>query len=342
MRTYLAAAAALTLQLSAAHAETIVALIGDDVLANVNTTSGKTTSLTKIEGIGPILGIDVRPSDGQLYALASDGMVAIIDTKSGQATAKSQLDKLPPADASVSVDFNPVADKMRIIGSEGTNLRASVDDGKVTEDKPLSFAEADANAGQTPTVIAAGYTNAVKGAKETTLYDIDLERGGLFRQAPPNDGILSNVGMLGIDADSVSFDIATDTSGKSMGWLLAKGNLYALDLTSGKAIAGKKIAGLPSDVRDIAVLPAAPVKAASADMTMTSGSMVMPSADMAASYLPKPTGGRTGAAQKPMSGMSMSAGGKPVYRTTYGMQRIAYYGPMAKRGISCNRKAAAQ
>jgi DNA-binding beta-propeller fold protein YncE len=342
MRTYLAAAAALTLQLSAAHAETIVALIGDDVLATINTSSGKTTGLTKIEGVGPILGIDVRPSDGQLYALSSDGTVATIDTKSGQATPKSQLDKLPPADALVSVDFNPVADKMRIIASDGTNLRANVDDGKVTEDKVLSFAEADAAAGQAPTVIAAAYTNAVNGAKETTLYDIDLELGGVFRQAPPNDGILNTVGMLGIDAGSVSFDIATDASGNSMGWLLAKGNLYALDLTSGKAISGKKIAGLPSDVRDIAVLPAAAVKAASADITMTSGRMMMPKADMTASYLPKPTGGRTGAAQKPMSRMSMSAGGKPVYRTTYGMQRIAYYGPMARRGMSCNRKAAPQ
>ena len=320
MRTYLAAAAALTLQLSAAHAETIVALIGDDVLATVNTAAAKTTSLTKIEGIGPILGIDVRPSDGQLYALASDGTVATIDTKSGQATPKSQLDKLPPADASVSVDFNPVADKMRIIGSGGTNLRANVDDGKVTEDKPLSFAEADAAAGQMPTVMAAGYTNPLKGAKETTLFDIDLERGGLFRQAPPNDGILSNVGMLGIEADSVSFDIATDASGKSTGWLLAKGNLYSLDLASGKAVSGKKIAGLPSDVRDIAVLSATPVKAASADMMMTPDNMTMQSkADMTA-----------------------SAGGKPIYRNAYGAQRTAYFGPRAKRGMSCNRKASPQ
>jgi hypothetical protein len=106
MRYHLAAAAALTLQLSAAHAETIVALIGDDVLATINTSSGKTTGLTKIEGVGPILGIDVRPSDGQLYALSSDGTVATIDTKSGRRRRnRSSISSPPPMPSSASTSI---------------------------------------------------------------------------------------------------------------------------------------------------------------------------------------------------------------------------------------------
>lgn len=53
-----------------------------------------------------------------------------------------------------TVDFNPVADRLRIIGSNGINLRANVDDGKVTKDGELRFAESDQMKGKTPKVVA--------------------------------------------------------------------------------------------------------------------------------------------------------------------------------------------
>ena len=163
---------------------------------------------------------------------------------------------MPPAGVKVTVDFNPVADKMRIIGSDGTNLRANVDDGKVTKDQPLKFAETDAANGKTPMIVAGGYTNSMKGAKETTLYDIDGKLGGLLRQAPPNDGILNSIGMLGLDAKAVSFDIMTDASGANKGMLLAGKKLYSVDLASGKTASAKDISGLPGQVSDIAIMPA--------------------------------------------------------------------------------------
>src|SRR5262245_64864321 len=142
MRYYLALAAALAMQASTARADSVVALIGDDILANFVSRAARTTNLVKIDGVGAILGIDVRPADGRLYALASDGSIAIIDPMTGKAAAKSKLDKLPLADVQVAVDFNPVADKLRIIGADGTNLRADVDSGKVTEDQPLKIGRA--------------------------------------------------------------------------------------------------------------------------------------------------------------------------------------------------------
>ena len=123
MRYHLALAAALTLQVSAARSDSIIALVGDDILATIDGRTAKTTALVKIDGVGPILGIDVRPSDGRLYSLSIDGTIATIDPVSGKATAKAKLDMLPQADTQISVDFNPVADKMRIIGADGTNLR---------------------------------------------------------------------------------------------------------------------------------------------------------------------------------------------------------------------------
>ena len=89
----------LTLQVSAARADSIIALVGDDILATIDGRTAKTTALVKIDGVGPILGIDVRPADGRLYALASDGTIATIDPVSGKATAKAKLDMLPQADS---------------------------------------------------------------------------------------------------------------------------------------------------------------------------------------------------------------------------------------------------
>jgi hypothetical protein len=255
MRSTLAAFAAMTMSATAAQAD-IVALTEGNMLAMIDAKSGAVTAKTKIDGIGPVLGIDVRPADGMLYALSSDGTVATIDAKTGKATAKSKLDTAPPSGVKVTVDFNPVADRLRIIGADGTNLRANVDDGKVTKDKTLAFAESDAAKGKTPMIVAGGYTNSMKGAKETTLYDIDGTLGGLFRQAPPNDGILNTIGTLGVDAKSASFDIVSDGAGGNTAMLVAGKMLYSVDLASGKTAAGKAISGLPGNVTDIAVVPA--------------------------------------------------------------------------------------
>jgi hypothetical protein len=96
----------------------------------------------------------------------------------------------------------------------------------------------------------------MKGAKETTLYDIDGSIGGLLKQAPPNDGVLGAVGKLGLAAKSIAFDIETSASGDNTAWLVADGELHSVDLATGRATSAGKIPKLPKDVRDIAVLPA--------------------------------------------------------------------------------------
>src|SRR3712207_4077884 len=108
-----------------------------------------------------------------------------------------------------TVDFNPAADRLRIIGSDGTNLRINVDDGKVTKDGALKFADTDMHKGEKPNIVAGAYTNSYKGAKETTLYDIDGTIGGLIRQAPPNDGVLNAVGKIGMKVEKAAFDIVS-------------------------------------------------------------------------------------------------------------------------------------
>lgn len=252
---FVAALVGATAFAGAAHAQSVAALIGDDTIAIVDVAGKKVAKTMTLSGLtGKVLGIDVRPADGMLYALTSDGTVSTIDLATGQATMKSKLDVMVPAGGMVTVDFNPVADRLRVIGSDGTNLRANVDDGKVTKDGQLKFADGDMHAGKTPKIIAGAYTNSMKGAKETTLYDVDAT-GALVKQAPPNDGILNSVGMHGAKAGSMAFDIVT-MDGVSEGWLMAGDTLYKIDLATGKGAMVAKIAGASAPVRDIAALPA--------------------------------------------------------------------------------------
>jgi hypothetical protein len=244
-----------TLLAGAAQAQTVAALVGDDTIAVVDVAAKKVAKSMTVSGLtGKLVGIDVRPADGMLYGLASDGTVFTIDTATGKATMKSKLETMVPAGNMVTVDFNPVADRLRVIGSDGTNLRANVDDGKVTKDGQLKFVDGDMHAGKTPKIIAGAYTNSLKGAKETVLYDIDAT-GAVVKQAPPNDGILNSIGMHGAKADAFAFDIVS-MDGANEGWLMAGDTLYKIDLASGKGTMAAKIAGVSAPVRDIAALPA--------------------------------------------------------------------------------------
>lgn len=256
--TYKSVVAAVVISLAAtgaARAADVAALVGNDTIAMFDTAAMKVTKSMKVTGLdGPLAGIDVRPADGMLYGVTGTGTVYTI-AMDGKASMKSKLETMLPAGVMATIDFNPAADRLRVIGSDGTSLRANVDDGKVTKDGSLKYAANDASQGKTPKVVAAAYTNSVKGTKETALYDIDAAAGILVKQAPPNDGILNTVGMLGTGVDTMAFDIASDGS-KNTGWAIANGELWTIDLGTGKAARAGKITGLPGRVRDIAALPA--------------------------------------------------------------------------------------
>jgi hypothetical protein len=254
-RTILAVAAACLVLPAATQGAEVAALIGNDTLAIVDTAQKKAVSTVKVTGLsGGLAGIDVRPADGMLYGLVEDGTVVTI-AKDGKATVKAKLETMTTKGVTVTVDFNPVADRLRVIGSDGMNLRANVDDGKVTTDGELKFAETDMHKGEKPNVVGGAYTNSVKGAKDTVLYDIDGTIGGLLKQASPNDGVLTAVGKLGIKADKVAFDIWSDGNGKNDAWLMTGDTLYSVDLATGKATEAAKISGVSGPVRDIAILP---------------------------------------------------------------------------------------
>ena len=256
IRTILAASAAVLIGSVAAQAAEVAALSGDNTVSIVDTSKKAVTKTWKIDGVaGKVLGIDVRPADNMLYAVGGDGGIYTVDLKTGKATMKSKLEKNVDAKTMVTVDFNPVADRLRLMSNDGTSLRVNVDDGKVTTDGSHKFAETDMHKGEKPNVVAGAYSNSVKGTKETALYDIDGTIGALLKQAPPNDGVLNAIGKLGVKATTVAFDIWSDGNGKNEAWLMAGDWLHSVDLATGKATPSVQIKGV-SGVRDIAILPA--------------------------------------------------------------------------------------
>ena len=247
----LAASAAMT---TAAQGEGwIVGLVDGKSIVTIDPATRKVASTVSIRGAGPILGIDVRPADGRLYGVTSDGHLVTIDVKSGQATMRVKLSQPWMQAAATTFDFNPAADRLRLMSSDGKSLRINVDDGMVTVDGSHKFKDTDVNTGKTPRIIAGAYTNAYKGTKSTTLYNIDAATGSLVTQNPPNDGILNTVGPLGISVKGpVAFNIVATGPDQNAAWLATNGMLYSVDLKTGKATMAGRVSGINGTLSDIA------------------------------------------------------------------------------------------
>jgi len=214
-----------------------------------------------------IAGIDYRPSNGQLYALGTRGNLYTLDPATGRATFRATLkaaagDDLPfiaLTGTQFGVDFNPVADRLRVVSNTGQNLRINVDTGDVITDGGLGLAGEVVIAGATaaaPSVTAAGYTQAFAGTTGTQLYVLDLTLGQLFLQDPPNSGTLTGGVSLGLVGSGVNgFDIESRT--RSGYAVLTTGvgsvpTLYRIDLNAtgqaatrvGAVAGGEAITGL--------------------------------------------------------------------------------------------------
>jgi hypothetical protein len=233
-----------------------IALVGDKTLVMFDTETLAVSGSMDVTGVDRLHGIDVRPADQMLYGVAGDGSIVTIDTASGAATVKSTLSTMLPDGVGAIVDFNPVADRLRLMGTDGTNLRVNVDDGMVTTDGSLAYDAADMHAGETPAIVAAAYTNSVGKPEATAMYDIDATIAGLIQQAPPNDGVLKAIGKLGIEgAETYAFDIAATADLTNTAYLVAGSTLHTVALDTGMATVVGEIERIDGAVRDIAILP---------------------------------------------------------------------------------------
>ncbi len=152
-----------------------------------------------------LVGIDYRVQDGQLYGVGNGGGVYRIDTDNAVAAFVNSL-SVPLTGKFFGVDFNPAADRLRIVSDDGQNLRHNVG-GTTLEDVDLNY-----TAGVTATGIGgAAYTNNDLDANTgTSLFDMDTSMDQIALQSPPNNGSLAATGKLRFDVGpEVGFDIYT-------------------------------------------------------------------------------------------------------------------------------------
>ena len=132
-------------------------------------------AVTGLQSGESLVGIDFRPSTGQLYGVGSSNRVYVIDVASGQATSVSTSAFSPGLSGTeFGVDFNPVPDLIRVVSDGDQNLRLSPGTGALAgTDTPLAYDASDVNKDANPNIVAAAYTNNFFGTTTTTLYDID-------------------------------------------------------------------------------------------------------------------------------------------------------------------------
>ncbi|WP_373331274.1 DUF4394 domain-containing protein [Salmonirosea aquatica] len=194
-----------------------------------------------------IEGIDFRPFNGQLHALGSDGILYTINLSNGAATMLSIV-SVPLDGTSFGVDFNPVADRLRIVSNNRQNLRVNVTTGAAIVDGTLT----PAMGMPTPFINGAAYTNSFAGTTSTVLYDIDSQSNKLFKQDPPNAGGLQEIGSLGITVNAANgFDIG-GTTGDAYAFLTTGSGtgFYKINLTNGSAF---QIGDLPVGIKGFAL-----------------------------------------------------------------------------------------
>jgi Domain of unknown function (DUF4394) len=202
-------------------------------------------AITGLQTDETIVGIDMRPLNGQLYALGSTSRLYTLNTSNGAATIVGTAPLATRlSGSSFGFDFNPTVDRIRVVSNTGQNLRLHPDLGTVVA------VDGNLNPG-TPAVTAVAYTNNVAGATTTTMLDIDSATDRLLRQDPPNNGTVVELGALGINIEAANgFDI---TSRGGVGYAILRvgtqNALYTINITTGVAT---KVVDFPTTVRGLA------------------------------------------------------------------------------------------
>lgn len=225
------------------------------------TTGKRIKALDQAKGLAGdvrLVGIDERPADHKVYGVGNQGGVYVINRSNGVVRKVSQI-SVPLEGAYFGVDFNPAADRLRIISDTGQNLRHDV-----TQATPTTAVDGALNyEGATATgLTATAYTNSDNDPSTgTALFDLDTARDQVVQQVPANSGNLLVSGPFGPRQGPVAgFDIVGTNAGSrtadNTGYASIRptggglATLYKVNLLSGKFT---KVAKFNKDIADIAI-----------------------------------------------------------------------------------------
>ncbi len=247
--------AATVLAAGGAQATTLVALTADNQLVRIDSETRRASAPARITGAdGTVVGIDQRPQDGRLYGVTDRGQIVTIDPANGRAAQVSRLNVPFQPNGRAVVDFNPVANRLRVMAMDGQNLRVNVETGEAAQDGRLKN-QPGALGEVMPRVVGGAYTNSMQGATATMLLTIDAAQNALNVQNPPNDGVQAPRARLSVPlpGGTAAFDILAEGN---QGILVAGGALHMLNLESGAITTRGAITGLPrgADIIDVAAM----------------------------------------------------------------------------------------
>ena len=257
-------------------------------LIQINPTTG--ASITTISNYAPLtgitmgqtlVGIDYRPNTGQLLALGYDPSTTGSNTQlyslniaGNTATAIGAAIRLELGGSTdrIGFDFNPTVDRIRVVSTNGLNVRLNPNNGALAVSDPTINSATT----PTPTIGSVAYTNSYAGSTATTLYDIDETTGTIYTQNPANAGTLTNPVQLTFSApgetpvgiatnvQALDFDIYYNAdAGTNQGYLIevtsaGSSNFYTFDPATGAATNRNNTIprGIGFTVRDLAVATA--------------------------------------------------------------------------------------
>jgi hypothetical protein len=196
-------------------------------------TAQNSKNITGLQTGEVIIAIDYRPANGQLYGLGSSSRIY---------TAFSPI----LSGTVAGFDFNPTVDRIRIVTSTGQNLRVHPETGAV------AFTDGSINGVAGVAISSVAYTNSMAGATTTVLFDIDATANKLYRQDPPNEGKIVEVGNLGLPAAGTdsSFDISSDGTAIASVNRGTSSELYQVNLENGSTT---RLGKFPATVTGLAI-----------------------------------------------------------------------------------------
>ena len=192
--------------------------VGRDLIRFDSATPGTISSVPITGLVGQlageqIAGIDFRPASGALYAWSNAPgslyRLYTLDLTSGAATrVPGNIDQTISGGVFWGVDFNPAADRLRLVNDNNTSLRYNQLTGLL--------AATDTSLNPASNVVAAAYDrNDTDPGTLTTLFAIDsasdslVRIGGVDGTPSPNGGLVTTIGALGFNtAGETQFDIS--------------------------------------------------------------------------------------------------------------------------------------
>lgn len=203
---------------------------------------------------GNLIGIDFRPADGLLYGLTDRGGLYTIDLSAryfGTTTKVSTVNPRFSGGFGALVDFNPVLNALRIVGSNDQNIAVvNSADGKnlgtTAVQTNFTYAQGDVNFGKNPEIVGGAYSNNYVGAVNTLFYLVDHDLDTLVTISNKNatgssntgSGLLQTIGTF-VDENGTAlnmspttdFDIYTDSNGTNFLVGQTTRLLFSIDLS---------------------------------------------------------------------------------------------------------------